>query len=91
MLLPYHKPEIYERSPVKWEIFGIPVMAILGAFVFAAGWFFIYMSLKNFSPTIMLTLIAVMLVGLVVYIYQQSKNKKDGVDVNLIYSQIPPE
>jgi len=91
MLLPYHKPEIYERSPVKWEIFGLPVMTILGAFVFAAGWFFIYMSLKNFSPVIMLTLIAVMLAGMVVYIYQQSKNKKDGVDVNLIYSQIPPE
>ncbi len=36
MLLPYHKPEIYERSPVKWEVGGVPLMTILGAFTFAA-------------------------------------------------------
>lgn len=91
MLLPYHKPEIYERSPVKWEIFGIPVMSILGAFTFIVGWFFIYLSIRNFSPAIMLTLIAIMLIGLVIYLIQQNKNKKEGVDVSKIYSQIPPE
>ncbi|MEA3475373.1 MAG: APC family permease [Candidatus Cloacimonadota bacterium] len=91
MLLPYHKPEIYNRSPVKWEIFKIPVMSILGAFTFIVGWFFIYLSIRNFSPVIMLTLIGVMLIGMVVYLVQQNKNKKDGVDVSKIYSQIPPE
>ena len=91
MLLPYHKPEIYERSPVKWEIFGLPLMTILGAFTFIAGWFFIYLSLRNFSPLIMLTLIGVMVIGLIVYLYQQNKNRKEGVDISKIYSQIPPE
>jgi APA family basic amino acid/polyamine antiporter len=91
MLLPYHKPEIYERSPVKWEIGKVPVMALLGGFAFIAGWFFIYLSLRNFSPTIMLTLILVMVIGLVVYLIQQNKNKREGVDVTKIYSQIPPE
>ena len=91
MLLPYHRPEIYDRSPVKWEVAGVPVMSILGAFTFAAGWFFVFLAFRNFSPTIMLSLVAVMLVGLVVYLYQQSRNRAEGVDVSKIYSQVPPE
>lgn len=91
MLLPYHKPEIYERSPVQWSLFGVPVMTILGGFTFLVGWFFIYLAFTNFSPVVMLTLIGVMLAGLVVYLVQQAKNRKEGVDVSRIYSTIPPE
>ena len=91
MLLPYHKPEIYKRSPVQWELFGLPVITLLGGFAFVVGWFFIYLSLRNFSPVVMLTLILVMIAGLIVYLYQQNKNRKEGVDVSSIYSRIPPE
>lgn len=91
MLLPYHRPEIYQRSPVQWELFGVPVITLLGGFAFIVGWFFIYVSLRNFTPVVMLTLILVMLAGLIVYLWQQNKNRKDGVDVGSIYSQIPPE
>lgn len=91
MLLPYHKPEIYERSPVQWSLFGVPVMTLLGGFTFLVGWFFIYLAFTNFTPVVMLTLIGVMLAGLVVYLVQQAKNRKEGVDVSRIYSTIPPE
>jgi basic amino acid/polyamine antiporter, APA family len=91
MLLPYHKREIYDRSPVKWEIFGVPLMTILGAFTFIAGWFFLYLSMENFNPAVMLTLIGIMVAGLIIYLIQQNKNRKEGVDTNMIYSQIPPE
>jgi basic amino acid/polyamine antiporter, APA family len=91
MLLPYHRREIYLRSPVRWEIFGLPVMTILGAFTFIAGWFFLYLSMANFSPGIMLTLIGVMILGMVIYLIQQNKNVKEGVETDKIYSQIPPE
>ncbi|MGD8627511.1 MAG: APC family permease [bacterium] len=91
MLLPYHKREIYDRSPVQWTLLGVPVMTILGGFAFLAGWFFIYLSLRNFSSPVMITLIGVMLAGMAVYLYQQAMNRKDGVDVDSIYSRIPPE
>jgi APA family basic amino acid/polyamine antiporter len=91
MLLPYHKREIYDRSPVQWSLFGIPVMTILGAFTFLAGWFFIYLSIRNFSPVMMITLIGVMLAGIIIYLYQQARNKQEGINVGDIYSQIPPE
>jgi len=76
---------------VKWEIFGVPVMTILGGFTFIAGWFFLYLSMENFTPAVMLTLIGIMVVGLIVYLVQQNKNRKEGIDTNMIYSQIPPE
>jgi hypothetical protein len=66
-------------------------MTILGGFTFLAGWFFIYLSLRNFSSPVMITLIGVMLAGMAVYLYQQAMNRKDGVDVDSIYSRIPPE
>ena len=91
MLLPYHKPEIYDRSPVKWEIFKVPLMTILGFWAFSAGWFFVYLSLNNFTPVIILTLIATMLAGITIYLFQQHRNRMEGVDVNQIYSRIPPE
>jgi APA family basic amino acid/polyamine antiporter len=91
MLLPYHKREIYDRSPVQWSLLGVPAMTILGGFTFLAGWFFIYLSIRNFNPTVMITLIGVMLAGLVVYLYQQARNKREGVNINEIYSHIPPE
>ncbi len=91
MLLPYHKPHIYERSPVRWKIGGVPVISILGAFTFLVGWFFIYMAFRNFTPVVMLTFTGVILIGLIVYVIQQNKNKKEGVDVSKIYSDIPPE
>jgi amino acid transporter len=91
MLLPYHKPEIHDRSPVRWEILGLPVMTLLGAFTFACGWVFVYLAFLEFSLVIMLSLIAVMMLGLVVYLVQQARNKQEGIDVNQIYAQIPPE
>ena len=91
MLLPYHKPDIYKRSPVRWQIGKLPVITILGGFTFLAGWFFIYLALRNFSPLVMAVFVGVMLAGLIVYLYQQAKNRREGVDVNKIYSEIPPE
>ncbi|MDZ7814846.1 MAG: APC family permease [Planctomycetota bacterium] len=91
MLLPYHKPEIYDRSPVKWEIFGVPLFSILGMFTFLVGWFFIYLSLKDFSMSTAITLFAVMGIGMVIYAAKQNQNKKEGVDVDKIYSLVPPE
>ncbi|MBN1423764.1 APC family permease [Candidatus Fermentibacteria bacterium] len=91
MLLPYHNREIYERSPVQWTLFGVPVLTILGGFTFVVGWFFIYLSLRNFTPSVMLALILVMLGGMVLYLCQQAKNRREGVDVSQIYAKIPPE
>jgi APA family basic amino acid/polyamine antiporter len=91
MLLPYHKPHIYEHSPVKRELFGVPVLTILGGFTFIAGWFFIYLALRNFDPLVMFCFIGVMVAGLVMYLVQQAKNRREGVDVNKIYAEIPPE
>jgi hypothetical protein len=66
-------------------------MTILGGITFIAGWFFLYLSMENFDPAVMLTLIGIMMIGLIIYLVQQNKNRKERVDTDKIYSQIPPE
>lgn len=90
MLLPYLKPEIYEQSPVKWKIFGIPLIVILGLITFAEGWFFVFLSVMEFTKPIKFVVILTMVIGMVIYLYQQIKNKRRGVDISKIYSEIPP-
>ncbi len=91
MLLPYLRPEIYERSALKYKILGVPLIVILGLITFAEGWFFVLFCSTEFTRPIMLVLILTMVVGMIGYLYQQSRNRKQGIDVSQIYSQIPPE
>lgn len=91
MLLPYLKPEIYERSPVGWKIGKVPLMVILGVITFAAGWFFVFLSVMEFTKPIMFVVILTMVIGMLIYLYQQVRNKRRGIDISKIYSEIPPE
>jgi amino acid transporter len=91
MLLPYYRPDIYERSPIKWKVFGVPVIVLLGFVTFAEGWFFVFLSVMGFSKPVMLVLISTMVVGFVIYVWQQAQNKKRGIEVSKIYAELPPE
>jgi APA family basic amino acid/polyamine antiporter len=91
MLLPFLKPEIYERSPVRWKWFGVDLIVILGMITFVEGWFFLFLSAMEFNRAILLVTLFVLFLGMVIYLVQQRKNVREGVDISRIYSQIPPE
>ena len=91
MLLPFLKPEIYERSPVRWKWFGVDLIVILGMITFIEGWFFLFLSAMEFNRAILMVTLSVLFIGMVIYLVEQRKNKMAGVDISKIYSQIPPE
>lgn len=91
MLLPYRRPDIYETSPVKTKIFGVPLITILGFLTFGIGWFIVFFCAKEISTPIAIALVVAMIAGMIVYFIQQARNIKRGVDISKIYSQIPPE
>ena len=68
----------------------MPVIVILGVVTFAEGWFFVFLSIMGFTYSVMFVVIITMVIGLVIYVYQQIKNKRRGIDVSKIYSEIPP-
>jgi len=91
MLLPYRKPELYELSATRIDVLGIPLVTILGFITFVLGMFFLMISIMPLDNASMLTVLAIMAIGILIYLYQVNKSKKAGVDLSQIYSVVPPE
>jgi len=90
MLLPFKKKEIYETSPVRWSIGGIPLITILGLLSTVIGFFVAAFSIMEFDYS-MATVMAIFYgIGFALYAWQQYKNAKEGIDTSKIYSVLPP-
>ena len=88
-LLPITKPEIYES--IKVEIAGVPIPAICGVAAFALGIFFFAANAQSMAPLDIFICCLVLGIGLALYIYYAYKNKKMGIDLKTLLSEIPPE
>jgi amino acid transporter len=88
-LLPITKPEIYES--IKVEVGGVPVPAICGVAAFALGIFFFAANAQSMAPLDIFISCLVLGIGLALYIYYAYKNKKMGIDLKTLLSEIPPE
>ena len=91
LVFPFVRSEIWERGK-KLTIAGFPVVSILGAI---ATFFFLYqfwMSISGLSPGITgmwwYTIFYTVLLLIVTAYYWY--NQKKGIDVRLIYSEVPP-
>jgi len=97
ILLARRKKEIYQKSPVRGTIAGIPRVTLYG--VIAALYFIISIPLLFLYPTVLIpqapvgaiiTLIAIV-VAAIIYFNAKRKNKAQGIDVKKIFKEIPPE
>lgn len=93
IILPYKMPHLLEDSPLNIYIGRIHLMSILGCFTFFFGWFFIFITLRDIvnNYVIMLILASLMLLIIAIYLYQNNKNKDEHINIDDIYSQLPPE
>ncbi|MGH6932182.1 MAG: APC family permease [Dongiaceae bacterium] len=99
ILLPYRKRELYEAAPdmVKRRVFGIPLITIAGVVNLVLFTIILYSSftLPAFAGPVGAVAIAFVLgiyvVGLVIYYVAAAIRRQQGVDLNLLYSEIPPD
>jgi APA family basic amino acid/polyamine antiporter len=99
ILLPYRRPEIFATAPdyVQRRVGGIPVITLLGIGNLILFSMVLYSAFKlpAFSgPTgsdAVLFVIGVYLAGVVWYLVARAINKRRGVDLALLYREIPPE
>lgn len=91
MLLPYKNPNIYAHCPVKRTFLHIPVLSWVGGIVFAIGWFVIFISIKQMTYDIIISLSIALSVLMIYYSVRQRKLKEKNIDANEIFNQIPPE
>jgi basic amino acid/polyamine antiporter, APA family len=96
VLLPYRRPDVWRSSATTERLFGIPIIAIAGALVatILAGIFFIYMHYPelgidkgHFFRDCGIILVA----SLLTFFLARAARRRQGVDVDKLATEIPPE
>jgi hypothetical protein len=99
--LPYVKPDLYNASPIaKYKIAGVPLISIAGVIFGAFLVFLLYqwlidpqglygIGLANTSSVIYM--LAMYLLALVIFLGFRSYRKREGIDVDKVYQEIPVE
>mgnify|MGYP001140523094 CR=1 FL=1 len=99
--LPWLKPELYKASPiVKYKILGIPLITVAGAIFGAFLLFLLYqwlidpnglygIGLSNLNSVIYM--LAMYLLALGIYVGFKWYRRRQGIDINKIYEEIPVE
>jgi APA family basic amino acid/polyamine antiporter len=101
ILLPYIKKDLYNASPIaKYKIAGIPLITIAGVIFGGFLVFLLYqwlfdpnglygIGLSNTSSVIYMG--AMYLLALIIYLGFKWYRKREGIDINKIYEEIPVE
>lgn len=88
-LLPIVRPEIYES--IKVDVAGIPLPALCGVLAFGFGLFFFAQNARIMAPMDISISCLILGIALALYLYYAYKNKKMGIDLKTLLSEIPPE
>jgi APA family basic amino acid/polyamine antiporter len=99
MLFPYVKKvrHIWEASPYRhWKVLGIPAVTIGGFvnLVYLAILFYFYVTapdLEGLTGPSVIAYIIIWVIGLAWYYFYKWYNAREGIDVDLAYSELPPE
>jgi len=98
-VFPYRNRAVYEGSPkiVKVSVAGIPVVTICGVLSFIlmiAAFVYSYITPSFSGPTSPLALVvtaALFISGFAVYYVAKMFRSRQGIDLNLVFKQVPPE
>jgi amino acid transporter len=98
IVLPYRLRDVFEASPVRWRVGGVPLLSILGVLSLLGMGVIEYAYLNDpnsgisfRAPTMILVNVAVFLSGFVFYALTRIVRARQGIDVGLAFAEIPPE
>jgi APA family basic amino acid/polyamine antiporter len=97
MILPWRKPEIYNASPIaRYRIAGIPLITVAGVGFLAFLGFCIYYWLKDDvygsnNRDSLIYMACLYGVALGIYVVSRIVRKRQGMNLEMIYKEIPAE
>ncbi len=99
ILLPYRRPDLFAQAPqaARRKVAGVPMITVLGAGNLALFTLILIASFKTpaFSgPTgnrAIAFVVGIYVVGAILYWVARAVQKSRGVDLDLLYKEIPPE
>jgi basic amino acid/polyamine antiporter, APA family len=96
-VLPWRKPEIYNASPIaRYKVFGIPLVT------FSAGLFIAFLVFCLYqwytkdvyavnNPTSLWYMLALYVIALVIYGVSRLVRRSQGIDMKMVYGEIPAD
>ena len=95
---PFRRKDVFDSSPsvVKMKIGPLPVVTLLGAMLAAISAFLAYSVVSPayvgvLNATYVYAVVALLLLGVVIFYVSYAYNKRRGVPLDLAYREIPPE
>jgi len=96
-LLPFRRRELFETSPVRWRIFHIPVITVVGVLSIAcqgiAAWVYLTDPLDGLVGNVPMIIINLVIFGggVVVYLLAKTFWRTRGYDLDANYRELPVE
>jgi amino acid transporter len=99
MALPYFRKGLFESGPplVKSKVGGIPLVALLGGYALILLVLMFIAALFNpvavgaFSLITAGTIVAALVIGIAFYFGMKSYHARRGMDISLVFKELPPE
>lgn len=90
MFLPYLRPDLFEKSTFQYKVFGVPIIAIIGAITFGVGWWMMGIVGQYLNQSTIILTAGLMILGFALMAFMYQRNRKEGIDPNKIFAEIPP-
>jgi amino acid transporter len=96
IVFPYRLKDLYKTSAAKLEVLGIPLVVIAGVVSVIAEILYGYVAYKYLLPQSQWALATVVTVGVIVtsavlYFVAYAVRKREGMDISLVFKELPPE
>jgi hypothetical protein len=100
-LFPTRRRELYVGSPANLKLGGIPVLQVAAVLSFAVVAFLTWETLHY--PALALSgnaghrwyvpafMVGIVIVGLLIYYVARAVRRSQGVDIDLVYRELPPD
>jgi basic amino acid/polyamine antiporter, APA family len=101
IMFPTRRPDLYRASPANLTVAGIPVLYIVGPLSIVVMLFLTWLTLQypalalygdpNNAWWVPTFIGGIVIVGLIVYFGAKYIRRSQGVDIDLVYRELPPE
>jgi len=96
VVFPFRRKEMFESSPANIKIGGFPVMSLVGLGNALFMFVFIYQnwtdgSLGSNNPVSVAFILSILVISFVLFFVIRAVRKSQGIDIDALYREIPPE
>ena len=85
LMVPWWKPELYKRMTIQSKA----LLATVGVIMFILGWWMMLLT-AYYDMTIQIINATIGGIGIIIFVLMVAHNKKKGIPVDKVFSEIPP-